>query len=319
MKGIDISSYQGNIDFKAVKDDGVEIVILKATEGKTWKDNMFNTYYNQAKEQGLKIGAYHFLRNNETEEEINNFLSVIKDKPMDIKLVIDSEVDLGGTAHTSKKVRDFADTLLNKGYEICLYTGEYFYRDNLDKTVKDIPLWVAKYSSSSPNCKYIGWQYTEKGKINGINTAVDVNNFTEDILCGRNSEKKPEINKFNDAVKELQHKINIMKIFMLDEDGIYGDNTRQAIKTFQCLMGLDKDGICGDKTYTAINQIFDKHLIKEGSSYIYANKYIQYKLGTEIDGIIGRKSKNLIISFQKKCGLDADGIVGDKTWANLLK
>lgn len=96
MKGIDISSYQKNVDFNQVKNCGIEIVILKASEGKTWQDTTFKDKYNNAKAAGLKVGAYHFLRGNSVQDEVNNFLSMVQNLPMDCKYIIDAEVDLGG-------------------------------------------------------------------------------------------------------------------------------------------------------------------------------------------------------------------------------
>jgi GH25 family lysozyme M1 (1,4-beta-N-acetylmuramidase) len=137
IKGIDISKWQVNIDFTKVKESGIEVVIIKATEGKTYQDPNFKIYYDAAKSCGLKVGAYHFLRGNAPQDEVNNILSVISGLDFECKLVIDAEIDLGGIEATSKQVRAVADILKSKGYEVALYTGEYFYNHHLNDTVKD--------------------------------------------------------------------------------------------------------------------------------------------------------------------------------------
>ena len=183
MKGIDISNYQGNVDFRKVKASGVEIVILKSTEGRTWKDSNFSIYYAGAIAAGLKVGVYHYLRNNSSQDEVDNFLSVVGNRKFDCKICIDMEEDFGSVSQNSKRVRGFADILIAKGYEVALYTGEYFYRDNLNSSVKDIPVWIAHYGVSNPDIStYAGHQYTETGRVNGICGDVDMNNFNNSIL-----------------------------------------------------------------------------------------------------------------------------------------
>ncbi len=198
MKGIDISNYQGNVNFAEVKASGVEIVILKSTEGRTWKDDKFSTYYANAVSAGLKVGVYHYLRNNSSEDEIANFLSVVENRKFDCKVAIDMEEDFGSVSQNSKRVRGFADILISKGYEVCIYSGEYFYRDRLDNSVKDLAVWIAHYGVSKPDVSnYAGHQYSETGRVTGVNGNVDMNNFTDGILakgCPNNGNITPPCN-----------------------------------------------------------------------------------------------------------------------------
>ena len=66
IAGIDVSKHNGNIDFKQVRDDDYQFVFIKATEGKTYKDDAFDRNYRGARDAGLKVGAYHFFRKNRT-------------------------------------------------------------------------------------------------------------------------------------------------------------------------------------------------------------------------------------------------------------
>ncbi|MCB2292184.1 hypothetical protein LGK95_01360 [Clostridium algoriphilum] len=146
MRGIDIASYQQNIDFKKVKNSGIEIVYIKATEGVTYENPLLILQYSEAKAAGLKIGFYHYLRANDPILEAKHFLIVIDGLSSDCKYAIDVEASLGQTiSKISRNVRLFADHLISNGKEVCIYTGDNFYSKNLDNSVKNIPLWVAHY------------------------------------------------------------------------------------------------------------------------------------------------------------------------------
>ncbi len=94
-EGIDVSAYQGYIDYEKVKAYGIEIVYIKSSEGTTEEDPFFRTNYNNAKENGLKIGFYHFIRARNEEEAIREaefFANVIKGTNPDCRLAMDFEV-----------------------------------------------------------------------------------------------------------------------------------------------------------------------------------------------------------------------------------
>ncbi|MBU3182189.1 GH25 family lysozyme [Clostridium psychrophilum] len=162
MKGIDISSYQQNVDFVKVKKSGVEIVYIKATEGITYTNPLLESQYSGAMAAGLKIGLYHYLRENDPILEADHFIDAINELSANCKYVIDVEVALGqAVSKISSNVRLFADRLLANNYEPCIYTGDNFYANNLNDTVKDIPLWVAHYGVTKPDAvSYIGFQYS---------------------------------------------------------------------------------------------------------------------------------------------------------------
>jgi GH25 family lysozyme M1 (1,4-beta-N-acetylmuramidase) len=194
MKGIDVSSNQGTIDFAKVKASGIEIVYIKATEGIAYTDSTLKAFYNNAKAARLKVGFYHFLRANDPSTEAKHFLSATAGLIPDCKYVIDVELALGQTVATlSNNVRKFADYLISQGKKVALYTGDYFYRDNLNSTVKDLPLWVANYGTTTIARTHVGWQYSETGSVNGISSKVDLDTFDNGILI-------EEVVRVNDIV-----------------------------------------------------------------------------------------------------------------------
>lgn len=184
MKGIDIDSYQQNIDFGKVKDSGIEIVYIKATEGITYNNPLLESQYIGARSVGLKIGFFHYLRTNNPILEAKHFLSIIAGLSADCKCVIDIEEATGKTiTQISSNVRLFANYLISNGKEVCIYTTDDFYSNNLDNSVKNIPLWVAHYGVVKPdaiNC--IGFQYSRSGRVDGINGIVDLDEFKSSII-----------------------------------------------------------------------------------------------------------------------------------------
>lgn len=181
MKGIDVSSNQGTINFAKVKSAGIEIVYIKATQGTTYTNPYLATHYRDAKANGLKIGFYHFLNTADAVQQAKYFLNSISGFVADCKYCIDVE----GTwtvSLASSTTRAFANYLICQNKEVVIYTGDYFYRDNLNSTVKDLSLWVANYGSNIlANC-YVGLQYSESGSVNGISGKVDMDTFDEGIL-----------------------------------------------------------------------------------------------------------------------------------------
>lgn len=179
--GIDVSSYQGAIDFAKVKSNGITIVYIKATQGTAYINPLLKEYYQGAKLNSLKIGFYHFLTNESPSLQARHFLNSINGLVPDCKYIIDVE----GTwtiADASKVTREFADYLISKNKDVGIYTGDYFYRDNLNSTVKNLSVWIANYGGVIMAPKYSGHQYTDKGNVRGITGNVDMNEFNDAIL-----------------------------------------------------------------------------------------------------------------------------------------
>ncbi|WP_290369860.1 GH25 family lysozyme, partial [Clostridium neonatale] len=184
FKGIDVSNNNGNIDFNKVKASGVECVYIKATEGTTYKDKCLDTNYSNAKSVGLKIGFYHFLVGTSSPEtQATNFYNSIKDKSNDLIPMLDIETNFNGLIDYAERFIKKFKELSNMKIGIYTYTG---FLSNLKGKFTEYLLWEANYNNTPwklPNNSYIrvGHQYTEKGKVNGIDGPVDVNEFTNSI------------------------------------------------------------------------------------------------------------------------------------------
>ncbi|NEZ47223.1 glycosyl hydrolase [Clostridium niameyense] len=205
LKGIDISNNnQRPIDFTKIKNSGVEIVYLKATEGTTFKDPYCNEYYNKAKAVGLKVGLYHFLVGTSSpESQAQNFYNMHKGKTLEVMSNLDIE-------RNNFNVMDYALRFIKKfkelsGRNVSVYASPYFINNNLDIRLKQYPLWVAHYGVSKPiankvwGSTYAGHQFTERGTIPGIQGVCDINNFNYSILENKGEKKVKNIVIYNEG------------------------------------------------------------------------------------------------------------------------
>lgn len=203
MKGIDVSNNNRSIDFENVKNDGIEVVIIKATEGVDWVDPYFQEHYERAKNAHLNIGFYHFMsERTSASQQANDFWNAIKDKQFNVMPCLDIETNNmdRSTEEISDRCIEFLQQFKNlSGMDCMIYTGGYFGRDNLDSRVKQYKGWIAHYGVDTPmetGFEVIGHQYTEKGSISGVNGNVDMNNFTEEIFIDKeNKEESVDMKK----------------------------------------------------------------------------------------------------------------------------
>ena len=185
VAGIDVSNHNGIIDYRQVADDDYQFVFIKASEGKTHKDAAFNRNYRDAREAGLKVGAYHFFRKNRTgKEQADNFLAAVKGKKLDLPLVIDLEDDWGNGATTSRqtainRVIEMMNILNDKGYQVMIYTNFNGYEKYYKNMLADCDLWLCSFTSPDflPDMPHCIQQYSHEGTVQGVNGDVDLNVF----------------------------------------------------------------------------------------------------------------------------------------------
>jgi len=191
-QGIDVSDWQGYINYSEVKNSGIEIVYIKASQGNSIVDPYFRTNYNNAKANGLKVGLYHFLTARsiqEAEEQANYFASVISGTSPDCKLAMDFEVF--GNLNDSE-INTISFTFLRKvqeltGKEVIIYSDASNAGNTFSQELANTyPLWVAEYGVTSPRTgrwsSYEGFQYNDSGRISGINGFTDLDIFTDGIF-----------------------------------------------------------------------------------------------------------------------------------------
>lgn len=211
-EGIDVSNWQGHIDYRQVKEAGIEVVYIKSSQGSNIKDAYFDINYKNAKANGLKVGFYHFLtatNTGEAEQEARFFASVIAGKRPDCKLVMDYEVFGGVSIEESNNIAQvFLETvkrLTNK--EVIVYSDLSNARDRFGRQIADnYELWIAYYGDynnlrdiETRWQRWIGVQYTDRGYVPGIQGNVDRDLYTEDIFLSDTSEV-PNTENPNDSI-----------------------------------------------------------------------------------------------------------------------
>jgi lysozyme len=187
-KGIDVSKYQGNVDWNRVKADGVEYAFIRVSDGSQFKDAKFARNWDGTKAAGIVRGAYQFFRpaQNVNAQADIMIAALATWEPGDLPPVIDVEATGGLSAKTiASKVRAWtARVEAAIGVKPIVYTGKYFWRDEVGAPTDfaDNALWIAQYTSKCPDlpapwATWTFWQYSDKGKVAGITGNVDINRF----------------------------------------------------------------------------------------------------------------------------------------------
>ena len=226
MKGIDVSQWQGTeINFNKVKAAGYSFVIIRAGYGRSagQKDPCFETNYKKAKAAGLKVGAYWYSYADSADDartEAAAFISIIRGKTFEMPLYFDLEEQkqfARGRAFCSELVKAFCNELEAAGFWAGLYISRSYLQNYITTEVANrYALWVAEYNS---RCNYGGtygmWQYSSTGRVDGINTDVDLNYCyidypAEIVAAGLNGYKKqaakPQVEKKPEAKPQAEKK-----------------------------------------------------------------------------------------------------------------
>jgi len=188
VKGIDVSYYQGTIDWTAVAGDGVKYAQIRVSDGLNTIDTKFTTYWAQSRAAGVKHGAYQFFRpSQDAIAQADLLLNKIgTPMPDDLPPMLDVEATDGlAPAAVAAKVKAWIDHVTPViGRAPIVYTGFYFWRDQvgaLDETAS--PLWHAQYTSATcpniapPWTDWTFWQYSSTGTVAGISGNVDMDRF----------------------------------------------------------------------------------------------------------------------------------------------
>lgn len=184
MKGIDVSVHNGDIDWGKVKTDGIDFAILRAGYGKlaSQKDQKFEQNYKNAKAVNLPVGAYWYsyaMNENEARQEADVFLSVIKGKQFEMPVYFDLEekkqFDLG-KEKVSAIMRAFLEKVESAGYFTGLYgSASPLFTHTADDIKSHYTIWLAHWvDRTNYSGAYAVWQYSEKGKVDGISGNVDL-------------------------------------------------------------------------------------------------------------------------------------------------
>lgn len=280
MKGIDVAKYQGNVDWNKVKNSGVEFAILKVIEvvdGQCVVEKCFNQNYAGAQENNIPLCVYNYSYATTVERAIsdaNKVVSIIKGKNIEyvwLDIEDKSQMNLGMTL--IEIINAYKNIIESAGYKFGVYTGLSFY-NTLIKPFHDFvdcPFWIARYPSGNQQMEFEempredkkpsilhllwGWQYTSKGKVDGISGNVDLS-ITYDLP---EEEKEPDgtrktLRKGDSGadVVYLQQRLTSKGYGVGEIDGKFGSMTDEATRALQAENGLAVDGIVGINTWNVL-------------------------------------------------------------------
>ena len=187
VRGIDISNWQGDVAWEAVKGAGIGFAYLQATQGLNFIDPNFDENVKGIRAAGLPYGAYHFFRpNDDAEKQAELFLRITKGKLGALPPMLDVEITAGLPAEKigagAKRWLEIVENAV--GCTPLVYSYGSFWEKNLRVAVGDYPLWMAEYAAKprlpAGKERWTLWQYSQKGRVAGVNGPVDLDWFNGD-------------------------------------------------------------------------------------------------------------------------------------------
>ena len=182
IKGIDVSQWQGSIDWQAVKNDGIQFAFVRAGHGTHTLDTYFQQNMTNAAAAGIPTGVYFYSTAQNEAQAVQDAQFVIRSMKgylVSYPVVIDLEDS--SQAHLNKQqigkiAKAFCDEIRAAGYTPMVYCNENWYRNMIDVSMlSDVEMWVARWSNTySSDIPRDVWQSCSTGRVKGINTNVDI-------------------------------------------------------------------------------------------------------------------------------------------------
>ncbi len=352
MKGIDISHWQGNVDFSNLLDltdeQTIEFIIFKLSQYKS-KDSKFEQYYASAHNK-YKIGCYIYnkvLTEEQATIEAEFAVKALNNRKMEAYVWLDMEdatMRNLGKAKLTRIINIEAEILKSAGYNVGIYCNADWYKNVLDSAElsKSYKFWIARYPSSdngtmkeslSPKSYATIWQYSSKGKVKGISGNVDMDILYEDIFTTSNktntsTTSTTEANTISKYIKVGQfHSINFTGVQIPTTGKFDSDTKKQAIKVLQHAMNLDYkaglkvDGIWGNNSIKALGN----HYTRKGETQYMVSALIILLLLhgypiplTANPAIFDATLESIVRQYQAKVKLPVTGIANANTYKYLL-
>jgi len=196
VKGVDVSHYQGDIDWEILSNQGIKFAFIKATEGKSFVDENYNLNYKNAIKTDLKIGAYHFFTyDTDGVLQAENFIKNVSKTENMLPPVVD--IEFYGKEYTVERTKEQLHLMLNKLEEFyekkpIIYTTHETYNWYIANDFKDNYIWIRDVFFKPrliDNREWTFWQYTNRAKLDGYN----------------GQEKRIDINVYNGNMNDLEN------------------------------------------------------------------------------------------------------------------
>ena len=192
-KGVDVSSWQGTINWSKVKNAGIDFAMIRILSGGVSNmeaDSQFENNYKNARNAGISVGVYRYsyaLSVEQAKQEARKVLKVLNGRHLDYPIVLDMEyssmlTNISSNAKRTDLVLAFKKIIEDAGYEFAMYANLNWVNNYLDMDrLSDVNLWLARWRPLEQGPGYTGkgklmmWQYTSEGTVPGISGDVDLN------------------------------------------------------------------------------------------------------------------------------------------------
>ncbi|MEU7874780.1 GH25 family lysozyme [Dactylosporangium sp. NPDC049140] len=346
LRGLDVSGYQGNVDWPAVAAGGASFAYIKATESTGHVNGYFGQQYNGAASAGLIRGAYHFAHPDASSGSAQADFFVdhgggwtADGRTLPGALDIEYNPGSGGTCYGLGRtamigwIASFTARYRSRtGRSPVIYTTTDWWNTctgNTDTFAVDDPLWIARPAASPlslPNgwSTYTFWQNHGAGTFPGDQDVF--NGGPADLRAFALGDYTPpppppswpyvQQNQTGRVVTTVQYLLNEHGT-SLAVDGVFGAGTRAVVVAFQSAAGLTADGVVGPDTWQRLVVT-----VRQGGTGP-AVRAAQAELAAHgatlaVDGVFGPATAAAVAAFQSGRGLPADGVVDAATWQALV-
>ena len=334
IKGIDVSEFQGNIDWNKVKADGIEFAILKLGNiydyDANYKDSKFDTNYKNARANGIKIGAYIYNYCNTIDtlkKGLEWAIKKLEGKELDLPFYLDMEdKDIQGeTKETlTNQCNEFAKYVESKGYQAGVYANVNWLKNELNPNDfdKKISVWVAQYYKE---CQYTGkydiWQYASDASVSGISGNCDMNYlYNEDIIkeSGADTSDKKTIDELAQEVIDNKWGNGEARKTALEKAGYDYDAVQDRVNEIlsrpkKSITEVAKDVIDGKY---GNGETRKKKLEAEGYNYDTVQAKVNQLLGAEVTKTYTVKSGDTLSGIASKYKTTVAKLVKDNNIKN---
>lgn len=300
MKGIDVAKWNGTIDWKKVKDSGVEFAILKVINISCNIEDSFLTNYEGAQSQEIPTDVYNYSYATTVEKAVsdaNKVVSIVNGKNIGcVWLDIEEKSQMNLSMTLINIITAYKDVIERAGFKFGVYTGLSFYNSFIKPfyTFVDCPFWIARY----PTTKVInfsdnpsedkkpeilnnlwGWQYTSTGRVDGISGNVDISikyDCAERVEKMESSRRTLRKGDSGADVVYLQQRLTSKGYGVGEIDGKFGSMTDEATRALQAENNLVVDGIVGENTWNVLENkegvmVKQYSLFRDGETQISKN------------------------------------------------
>lgn len=188
VRGVDVSEYQGDIDWSVLAAQDIDFAFIKATEGSSYTDEHFAENWEMAAKTELKIGAYHFFSfGSPGREQAEQFCDTVQTVPDMLPPVVDVEPYGAYKEISGENLSELTEWLdaveEHYGIKPIIYTTSWWYKNSIESTFPDYDIWIRSvYSKPSIDVQWTFWQYSNRARLDGYDGEeryIDMN-----VFCG---------------------------------------------------------------------------------------------------------------------------------------